>query len=1517
MSETTTPPPAQPRRGLFAFFFKSALGCAVFALGLLLGLVLALPMLASGWARGAAEDFFREHHQGRLAVGAVSLAWFSEQRVTDAVLLDPEGKEVARASVTLPSLSALLRSGGTKLGTVWIQASADLVADDAGVTNLARALAPRNAPTHTGGEQDADGGSTSSSSGLDTLAKLELELELTVQRLRWSDVETRRLGRPFELTGLVLRASAKPGAPITVKADAQVAGDAPGSFAIDAKINGPITPGADWPFGKVEARGKLTGFSAALVDGLAGQSGRLKELLGPAFDLEFTANDVTNERGELALELRAPATTLTLAARVEDGVLRANGARFLDARIALPRAYLGAFVLPNLPAGSTLDFGAAPEPWSARIDAFEARIPSFAALDVAHLAPVLEAATLRATVSLPSAVGFSNAETQRAFGRACALEGTSLEVALAPKTAPRVALRTTLVANARSPVTFTAASKDAWAALAKGEVPHVDGDFELDGVPVAALDAFLGTEGRLARGLGASLKLAVKLEDAGLDRGRLDARVVAPQLTLEAPLQLAGGRIGCADGQTVRMTLDAPAGWIEGWIAGVLPPGYELASDDGHVALTVTKLILPLPPTAASAASGAAPSTASAQTAAAGASDPIAFLRGATRATLKLELPSVRLATPETRAAKVPLRVFGGMLDVKLETSGAAQVIVGLGLDTGPTGNVTLHADVDDVWALLPKDGKLAPRPVTATLDVSNVASALLGAYAGAETAELVGGPMALHVETEALDLVTGRFSAQFQAGHVGANLAGRLEERVLRCTGADAINVSANLAPGEFERRVAPFLPAGAALTWSRASDAFLVEVRELELPLPDFLGGAPFALEPLLDGVRGKIGARLPALAWADEHTRAANVGVSLERAVATVELGADRSAKVVFDAAVVADGRGTLHVETTLLDPWFALRTPAKPLPPLDARVKLAGLSTRALDGFAGADGLVSKLLGPALDVDATLAGVTPDAGSVQLAAHSASMQLAFAGALQDGALVTRGDAGLELALKLPAGWLEEQLSPKLPAGARLSVPTDVQPLALRVNHLRVVLPKGDPVAASPSAPGTNASAPTPSGGERKSAPGDRLKGVKPADVAQGTPKGAAGANAAGANASEGAGLASALALVGGLALDLELTVPELVYADAKTDAAGRPVTIRGLKAEAKLAPDALPFVHVAATLGDGSVADPNASPAADASPTADASLGAGVLAADVRALDPLKVLAEEHGLDRFRVACDVSARGVPTALVDALAGQGGLLVEALGGRVEMSVKSESLSMQAGALVADMASDLHHVHVEGAMQDGAFVITKQNGLDARVGLGPVMNEKVVGRLVPMLVNLKKPEGSAPSILAVDAMSFPLDGNLRALDATVRIDLGEVTYALLPGLEQVFGNAVELKPTKLPAMTVPITKGVASYKDLKLKLAGTECAFSGSFDLVDLSMKLDTGVPLKLLGKKVSKELEKVREYVSPDLVVPIEIRGAWNKPKIGIGDGFVEKLVEDAAKKGLGGLLEGLFDKKKKKD
>jgi hypothetical protein len=56
------------------------------------------------------------------------------------------------------------------------------------------------------------------------------------------------------------------------------------------------------------------------------------------------------------------------------------------------------------------------------------------------------------------------------------------------------------------------------------------------------------------------------------------------------------------------------------------------------------------------------------------------------------------------------------------------------------------------------------------------------------------------------------------------------------------------------------------------------------------------------------------------------------------------------------------------------------------------------------------------------------------------------------------------------------------------------------------------------------------------------------------------------------------------------------------------------------------------------------------------------------------------------------------------------------------------------------------------------------------------------------------------------------------------------------------------------------------------------------------------------------VEKELDKVREYLDPNLLVPIEIKGTWNKPKITLGREFMDKVVKKAAE---GALKKGLFD------
>lgn len=1458
LPESSSPPP--PRR----LRLKLVLGCFGGLLLLTIALVLVAPMMVSGEAKSALESAVNEEVQGSLQVESLSLAWFGEQRVENAVIVDPQGKTVARVSARLPSLWSLLHSGGSRIGKVRIELEADLVADDAGVTNLQRAFAERPKPPadpHAKAEKEDD---SPESSFVEDLAKLDLDLELVGKRLSWSDAETRKLGRPFELSNLKLVASAKPGAPITVKAGAQVAGETAGAFEIDARVNGPIRSGQAWPFGTIEARGDIRGFSSALVDGLAGQQGRLRELLGPSFDLTFSARDVTSEKGEITAELVSPASRLKLAARLDNGVVRAQTDKLLEATIALPRAYLDAFVIPKLPPGSKLDFGARAQPWSVRIDAFELALPKGAKMDLASLAPELENATCHFFASLASPIGFENEQTRIAFGRACSLEGTQLELSIAPKTAPSLKLTSSLVADGRSPITIEASSKDAWRALSKSEVPHVDAHVELADVPVAALDAFAGTQGRLAQGLGDRLRVVVTATDASLDRGTIQASVKSPRLELDAPLEVASGSLVNAKQAPIRMKLDAPAGWVDGWLAGKLPEGMELVTQAGAIELSIRELNVPLP----------APGTSAASTSAS--SDALRDLRKHTSAALSLKTPALRWSNAALRAEQLSVALAAPQINASLALDGQARFALTSALDTGVPGQIAVQASVADAWAALAPDGTFHVPPIDATAELRGVSPALLAALSGqgARVRDALGGALDLKLDAKQLDGKNGALSASVNAPRLRAQLDARLENGVLRSTKDAGLALNASPDAGFVQRELAAFLPADTQLAFASDGGGLTIALFDLDVRLPDFANAEPVQTLALLESARASLRASVKRLSYADASTRAAKTDVALEDLVLATQLAPKQAARVDIDAALVtsssgnASERGTLHADATIADPWFALREGSKSMPSLDATLKLTNVPTRTLDAFAGAQDLVSKLLGPTLELDMSAKRASLEGGEITLSAKSPTTDLRVSGALANSTFVASGEQGLALSIRLPAGWLEQQITPKLPAGARLSLPTDVQPLTLSAKELRIPL-------------ATSASATPPANTPRSlAAPGARKN--PPAAAAPPT-------NSAESNAEASQALFERLA---GLAAQIELSVPEITYADANTDAAGQPIVIRGLRASAALAPDAQPFVKVNATVQ---------------------SQAPGELAADVRALDPLRTLSEEQGLERFRVSCDVRAKGLPTALVDALAGQGGLLVEALGARVDVSVKSESLSMTTGSFVADMTSDLHSVRCEGSMQERVLRIQKQDGIAARIGLGPVTNERVVGRLVPMLVDLQKPEGATPAILAVDSMNFPFDGGLRGLDADVRVDLGEVSANLLPGLDKVLGDAVGLKSLRVPALSIPIRKGVAAYKDVPFQLGGQTLKFNGSFDLSELTLRFDTAIPLRALGKKFSKDLDKVREYVSPDLAVPIEIRGNWKHPKVEIPSSFVGKLVEDAAKKGLGGLLDGLLKKK----
>lgn len=1424
---------APKKRGLFAFLFKSVLGCAAFAVGALVVLVLLLPTLLQSPVRSHVESAFAGQFHGSLAVDHLELGWFSPLEVRNAVVRDPEGREIARATVVAPDLRTLIGAlGSGKLGRVEIDVEADLVADDAGVTNLERALAPRATKPESNVRVDDESGTPLA----ERLANLDTEIVVRGKRIAWSDAQTRRAGAPFELRELEASLVATPGAPLKVGANARITAEQAGRFDVEATLGGPIQPELAWPFGPVDANVRIEGFSSAMVDGLAGLKGGLVEVFGPRFDVVGQVKQLTDQRGEVALTWSSPRASVAVEGRVEGGMLRSGDAPFLVASFPAPSALL-ATLLPSEPARVTM--AATDAPCSVRVTQLALPIAPLRESGKGAWTKALEGLAVELDATLPATITVAHPSLEPLGGATVA--DTNVRVSVGSNRARAEVDARALGAPERN-LSISVVASDVTSALAAGGVPPLDVDVGLRGLETARFDGLVAPRS-LANVLGTTFDVALEARGASDSSGAFAARLSGTNATVDARAALAAGVVRVAGEDRVRVEVRdvRPLARVE--LEALVPEGTRIDVGEGALVLEVRDASFRLPDGAA-------------------AFDPLASAAGK----LTLTLPTVDVEREGSRLAHV------SGLDVGAElASGAANVRVRAAFDGGASGasgsstsgsaaapgapasggagapsqsasgsqaqaaigSLALDATIPDV-AKVVRDGVAAMSGVDLRLDVRKLSTGMLAALAEPlKLAERALGPeLSIALAVEKASLASGRVRLGAEAQNANASFTAQLADGVLRARGEDALSASARVPAAVADELVAAHLPAGTKVAWRDGTASLSIAAREIALPMPDLANGAPFDVAKLLEGLDAQLELAFAGVRVENDATRAAKIEAHVLDVVARAKVAPKQPLEAVLDARITAGGDGALHASAKLAEPFAMLADPSAKLAPIDAQVELRDVDPRALDALLGERDLVAGLCGGPLKLAIDARGLSLAGGNASMTVASPALDARIVARVDGGVLTCAGDEGIDLSCAPTSAFFASQVVPRLPEGTKLELEGGAQGgrVSLRVRDVRVPIDGDEPV----------------------------------------------------------------LARIARVASRVELVVPAIAYSDAATSAAGRPIVLRETSLSALFAPSAAPTVRLQSTIDD-------------ATP--------GAIAVEATALDPLSKLGEENGIDTFRARVAVKATNVPTAIVDLVAGQDGLLVEALGTRCEVLVDAPDLSLERGAFTASMRSDLHSVKAEGRLEARVLRIDKVDGVLAEIGLGPIGSKKLVGSLVPMLVDVKKNEGAAPAKFAVDGLSYPLDGDLSKLDAVVRLDLGEISYALLPGLDQFLGSAASMKSTLLKPIAIPIEKGIARYDRLPIRFGASEVPFRGTFNLVDRSFSLGADVPLALLGKKVNAKLDAVRQYLPADLAVPLEIRGTWDKPRISISESFLKDVVGKAAEKGLGGLLDGLLDKKKK--
>jgi len=298
------------------------------------------------------------------------------------------------------------------------------------------------------------------------------------------------------------------------------------------------------------------------------------------------------------------------------------------------------------------------------------------------------------------------------------------------------------------------------------------------------------------------------------------------------------------------------------------------------------------------------------------------------------------------------------------------------------------------------------------------------------------------------------------------------------------------------------------------------------------------------------------------------------------------------------------------------------------------------------------------------------------------------------------------------------------------------------------------------------------------------------------------------------------------------------------------------------------------------------------------------------------------------DRAAVTANVTG-GLPTPLLDALAGQKGALVDLLGARVDTKIAAAGLSKSAGTLDATLTADNANANAKGSVKAGVFnasepVVARMNRITPEAG------KRYIGSVLPILDKIEKTPDDKPAVITATNLTAPLDGDLKHLNADVVFDLGTVQFKS----SDFFGEILKATSNasfgkvgqKIPPFKAKVREGVVEYEKFTLPTGEFELATQGKVDLVKKKMKLTVWVPIFALADELVAKFGAGLPGLKNIANLPLKISGDLDDPDISI-DG--EQLGKDivnipgAAAGGAAGGIEDtlkgigdLFKKKKKK-
>jgi hypothetical protein len=262
-------------------------------------------------------------------------------------------------------------------------------------------------------------------------------------------------------------------------------------------------------------------------------------------------------------------------------------------------------------------------------------------------------------------------------------------------------------------------------------------------------------------------------------------------------------------------------------------------------------------------------------------------------------------------------------------------------------------------------------------------------------------------------------------------------------------------------------------------------------------------------------------------------------------------------------------------------------------------------------------------------------------------------------------------------------------------------------------------------------------------------------------------------------------------------------------------------------------------------------------------ADPSTPAGA-AAGFELRGSLENLATPEGTLTLRSAHEqmtVTVDDLPTAIADGLVGSQGLLAAALGDTMTGTVEWAGFSKPAGRLDAGVSTTHGRVEVHLEAGDSGAVTPPDRPIRFELTATPALCEGLLASIHPALGDIRSAE--QPIRATIANAHLPWKGDLRELDADVRIVIGPVEFSARSGVLAplaLFQQVLNLIPgsgTETPTVSgsvapieARIRNGVVTYQAFVIDVGEHRLQYAGSVDLTDRTLDIQTEVPVTALG-------------------------------------------------------------------